>query len=62
MLSSSSVAGPVVMAARSGTHIWYSQFWGKQGEDPDAHVRKFDNSYGLNVPGRPEPLHKKAVF
>ena len=62
MLSRSSVVSPVAMAARGGTHIRYSQFRGKQGEDPDAHVRQFDNLYTLNVPGPLEPLHKKAVF
>lgn len=40
----------------------YPKFRGKSNEDPDAHVRKFDKIYGLNVPPQVVQQHKESVF
>ena len=40
----------------------YSKFRGKSGEDPDAHTRKFEKTYGINNAPPVVPLHKESTF
>ena len=40
----------------------YSKFRGKSGEDPDAHTRKFEKTYGINNAPPVVPLHMESTF
>ena len=40
----------------------YPKFRGKSYEDPDAHARKFEKTYGTNNAPPMVQLHKEAVF